>query len=578
MAGPSVAVRVLGDLTGFSKSMTDTAAHGETVGKRLGAAFKGALSAINQTGVLGPFGEALDGIDEAIGRVKEHGKQIGPAMMGVGTSLAGIGLGLSALGSKDQAAHQQLQAAVEATGKDYETYAGQVEKAIGKQEKYGTTANQTQDALRIMTQAMGDPQKALNYLGEASDLAAAKHESLSTAATQLSKAYGGNAKVLKEFGIDLHHMTDEHGNAITGAEANARAMQLLGDKISGQADSAANTFGGHLEGLKAHLEDMASNLGQKYGPALTAIGSVMTGVGAAVSVASALLDTQAAAWLADQIAAMAAAVAENVALLGIPILIAAVVAGIAWMVTHWEQTKDAVMDVYNWIVDHWPLLLDIILGPIGIAAGQVIQHWHGIKDAAVGVWQWIVGAWGAVTEAIVSPIRAAWQQLGAIWQGIKDGASGVYDWVVQKFDDLVGAIQGVISGISRVVGDVVNAIKAPINAVIGLWNGLSFHVPEFTLPSFSGLTVLGQTVIPGWQGPTLGGQTFGFPHIPTLAQGGLITGEGLVYAHAAEVIAPIDKVGIGGPAVNIETAYFAQEVDVDLLLKRAAWAMQLRSA
>ena len=79
------------------------------------------------------------------------------------------------MGSKDQAAHQQLQAAVEATGHSYDQYSEQVEATIKSQEKFGTTADVTQGALRTLTQATGDPTKALDMMGTAANLAAAKH-------------------------------------------------------------------------------------------------------------------------------------------------------------------------------------------------------------------------------------------------------------------------------------------------------------------------------------------------------------------------------------------------------------------
>jgi hypothetical protein len=159
------------------------------------------LGALNQTGVLGPFGDALDGIDRALSSVEGHAKQMGPALMGVGGALAGIGIGLAALGSKDQAAHTQLQSAIEATGQSYDDYSARVEEAIKHNEKFGDTAAQTQDALRILTQATGDPTKAFDLLSTATDLAAAKHEDLTKAAGQLGKTYNGNARLLKEFGI-----------------------------------------------------------------------------------------------------------------------------------------------------------------------------------------------------------------------------------------------------------------------------------------------------------------------------------------------------------------------------------------
>ena len=45
-------------------------------------------------------------------------------------------------------------------------------------------------------------------MSEASDLAAAKHESLREAASQLGKAYNGSGKALKEFGITMEKSAD----------------------------------------------------------------------------------------------------------------------------------------------------------------------------------------------------------------------------------------------------------------------------------------------------------------------------------------------------------------------------------
>jgi hypothetical protein len=655
MAGPSVAVRVLGDLTGFGKAMTDTATAGEGTGKRLGAAFKGALGAINQTGVLGPFGAALDGITTAIDGIISHAKGVGPAMTGMGTAIAGIGIGFSAIGSKDAAAHKQLQTAIEATGKAYEDFAPQIETAIGHQEKYGTTANTTSDALRILTQATGDPAKALKDLAVASDLAAAKHESLDAAATSLGKAYNGNTRILKEFGVTVDSSakaqkgletaqkavqttSDAHAKAIqklddlhtlyagktklttaeqlrlrdaqalvdkTGADAATAqgklsdaqnnvaaaggkagdAIGLLGDKIKGQADAAASTFSGHLEAMKAHFEDMAANLGQKYGPALTAVGTTMAGVGVAVQLTQTLLESQAAAWVADQIAAVAAAVAENVALLGIPIAIAAVVAAIAWMITHWEQTKDAVMDVYNWIVDHWPLLLSIILGPIGIAATLIIQHWSDIKNAAVGVWQWFNSVWQTVTGAITGAVSSAVGTLQGLWDTIKGDASAVTDRIKQFWDGTVAFFYGIPGRILSALGDVGSLLYNVGKQIIqGMVNGITDAVSGAVkaVQNAVGSVVSGAKSLLGIGSPSKVFMEIGVNVMEGYALG-MKQQSPMVGTTMAAVLAPptpqsAGVAAVAGPAVNIEHATFATEVDVDLLLKRAAWAMQLRSA
>ncbi len=331
--------------------------------------FSSALSALNQTGILGPFGAALNGVDQGLQQISQHGKDVGLAMIGVGGAMAGIGVGLSALGSKEQAAHQQLQAAIEATGKSYDDYTGQIDKTVAAQEHYGHSSAETQDALRILTQATHDPTKALQDMSVASDLAAAKHESLTAAAGQLGKAYNGSARLLKQFGVDAvptaakataalataqgqatsandgltraqNHLNDVQstGHAKAGQlataqlavkEAAAKAqsahdkltaaqktnesitsgqadnIKALGVVLKGQASASADTFSGKLKAMGTHLEDNVAQFGQKYGPAVTAAGTALAGLGAVTSTTTALMEAGRAAALGTRIELMA---------------------------------------------------------------------------------------------------------------------------------------------------------------------------------------------------------------------------------------------------------------------------------
>jgi hypothetical protein len=603
MAGPSIAVRVIGDLSNFAKSMGDTAAHGEGAATRIRGAFTGALGAFNQTGVLGPLGDALNGVDQAIGHVAEHGKAIGPALLGVGAGVAGIGAGLSALGSKDQAAQQQLRTSIEATGKSYDDYGKQIEEAVKHGEKFGKTAGDTQDALRILTEATHDPDKALQLLNTTFDLSAAKHEDLNTAATQMGRTFNGNTKLLKEFGVEAapkatqatkaleaatkqaqaaadgvakaqqnladvqaqlagktslttaeHQRLEKAQQAVGTAEGKAKDASLklsaaqenmsqatagaqnnidgLGKVLAGQASASADTFSGKLAALKAKVEDSVASFGQKYGPAITAAGTAMAGLGAATEVASALLHSQAVAWLADQVAAYAAAVAENVALLGIPILIAAVVAGIAWMVFHWTQVKDAVMDAWNWIAEHWPLLLDILLGPIGVAINVIVEHFDLVKRAVADVVGFITSIWGGISGAISTAMAGLENVLAAPFRIAQDIIQGVVDAILQLIDKIKSAVQDVAGPISSVVGAV---------------------------------------------GGALG-------HIPGLQHGGIVTQPTLAVVGEAgpEAVIPLNRLrstgtGTGGPAVVINNAVFSTEADVDVFMRQAAWAARSRA-
>jgi predicted PurR-regulated permease PerM len=615
MAGPSIVVRVLGDLTGLAKSIVDAGAKGAAAAKGLHETFSTTLNALNQTGVLGPFGAALDGIDTALDQVAKHAKEVGPALIGAGGALAGIGVGLSAVGSADQAAHQQLQASVAATGKSYDDYSKQVDQAVKHQEKFGNTAAQTDDALRVLTQATGDPAKALGLLNTASDLAAAKHESLGTAATQVGKVYNGNTKLLKEYGIQV-------GKTTTATQSHSAVTQLSA-KVQGQAAAASDTFGGKMRELKAKVEDTAASLGQKYGPAITAAGAGMTIFGGLVSAApGALKALQGAAegvqkgfkLLTGATEAMsaaedAAAVSEGAALwplLLIAVAVAALVAVGYLLYKNWDKIwafiKKIIKDVWDWIKNNWPYLLGILLGPVALAAALIYKHWQDIWDGIKKVWNWlqtewakvygflkqpvedainwIVGAWKAVTDAVTTVINWIQQQfdnmvnwfsqlpgkianvVSNLWHGITDGVTTAINWVGQQWDGLINTISGLPGRIANAASGmwdgITAAFRGAVNALIDIWNGLHFTLPAINF------------------GPIhLGGETIGVPSIPHLAQGGLITGSGLVYAHAGEAITPIDAIP-RGPAVVINDAHFATELDVDAFLRRAAWIVQTR--
>jgi hypothetical protein len=544
VAGPTILVTLAANVAAFQSAVGKIGDAGKNAAGTLHTAFGGVLSTLNQTGVLGPFGQALDGVDRALGTIAEHGKATGVAMMGVGGAMAGIGVGLQALASKDQAAHQQLQQSVESTGHAYDEYAGQVEAAVKHMERFGNTGEQTQTALRKLTDATHDPQKALDLMGLAADLAASKHISLSDASDKLGKIVNGNTKLLKPYGIEIDKTTGLTKDGKTATEALAAIL-------SGQASASANTFSGHLAAMRAHLEDVAVAFGQKYGPAITAAGAALTGLGAALEVGQALTNSSTVATIAHGIAVGVTAAATavwtaaqwllNAALDANPIMlvvlaIAALVAAIVYVATQtqffqtvWQAMSGALVaawnwvwgflqGVFHWIAANWPLLLTILTGPIGAAVWLIQANFATIKAWAADAVNFIV----------------------AVWNGL-----------VGFFAGLPGRIAGIFSGMWNGIRD---AFRAVLNGVIDLWNSLHFTLPHIDLGPLG----------------TIGGGTIGVPTIPHLAQGGLMTSSGLVYAHAGEVISPAPA-GLG-PRVNIENVNLSDGADVDLLLRKVAFA------
>lgn len=133
--------------------------------------------------------------------------------------------------------------------------------------------------------------------------------------------------------------------------------------------------------------------------------------------------------------------------------------------------RKGVQAVWGWIKANWPLIVSILLGPLGIAVVQIIKHWDTIKNGAVSAFRWV-----------------------------KNAASNT----VNFFKGLPGKIGSVASGM---FDGVKNAFRSALNWIISRWNSLEFKIPGFDPPG---------------PGPKFGGFTLGVPDIPMLADGGFI--------------------------------------------------------
>jgi hypothetical protein len=90
------------------------------------------------------------------------------------------------------------------------------------------------------------------------------------------------------------------------------------------------------------------------------------------------------------------------------------------------------------------------------------------------------------------------------------------------------------------IGDALkDAFKSAFNFIADIWNRTVGQL---------------QFDIPGWV-PVIGGNTFGVPKIPMLAEGGLVTGPQLAMIGEAgpELVVPLDRVGQmgGGDTYNV---------------------------
>ena len=544
-SGPSIVVRILADLKSLTGAMDSAGTKAESTASRAHKAFSGFLSGVNQTGVLGPFAGALGMVDDAMGQLAEHSKSLGTTMLGVGGAMTGVGATLSMFGSKEQASHQQLQAAVAATGKSYDEYSGAIERAIKHNENYAQSSASTQDALRILTQATHDPAKALQLLGETTDLAASKHIDLASAANMVGRTFNGSTRLTKQYGIEIDKTTKL-------TKDHKTATQALAAVLSGQAAASVNTFGGHLDVLKTKVEDSVSQFGQKYGPAIQGVGIAAMALGSIWEIVGPLMASM-----------------EGLGLWPILLIIGGIVALIAaaWLLYKywgdiWGFVKRIAIDVWDWIKNNWPLLLAILLGPIGAAAALIITHFNTIKAVVGDTVRFIVAAWNGLW-AFFSGIIGAIGAIGsAVWNGIWASVSAVVGWISGAWNGLWSTLSGLFDTIKNTGSSIWNGISDGAKAVFGfvahLWNDTLGQI-HFDIPSW----------IPG-----IGGHGFGFPTIGGYEQGGYVPSTGLALLHAGETVIPKGA----APSIHIENVNLASTLDVDDFLGRAAWAMRTSAA
>lgn len=107
----------------------------------------------------------------------------------------------------------------------------------------------------------------------------------------------------------------------------------------------------------------------------------------------------------------------------------------------WGGIKRAVSAGVNFVVDfvkkYWPVLLTILLGPLGLAISLIIKNWDKIKAAFSAAWDWVKRvfskAWSGVKAILSQALENARNNLAFIWGKIEGAFTAVWDWVKSVF-------------------------------------------------------------------------------------------------------------------------------------------------
>jgi hypothetical protein len=405
--------------------------------------------------------------------------------------------------------------------------------------------------------ALNDPIKGMSKLTKQGVTFTDAQKAQAAAMVKSGDVAGAQALILKELNKEFGGSAEAAGKTLPGQlnilkqEFSNLAGEIVGRLIP-PLTAIAKLMADHKNVVIALVAALATLVVGTL--AVSAATAAWNAIQLAAGVAS-------KAWAAGQWLVNAALAANPIGLvvIGIAALVAALVLAYKTSDTFraivngaFDAVWGTMKQVFTWLKSNWPTLLAILTGPIGLATLAIAKNWDTIRDTVSGsvaaVRNWITGAWaairsatssawGAVAGAIAGTISdikrflnelASWvagfatgryknlvANVGAVWNAVSDAAENAVHGVKAALNDMIAWIGGVVGRVRNVANDVANAVKAPINAVLRAWNGISLHVPKITIPSIK----VGKKKIGGG---SFGGQTFGFPNVPLLAKGGVI--------------------------------------------------------
>ena len=508
------------------------------------------------------------GIDKAIADFKKLETKGEKAAFAIGKAAVPAGLALAAIGTvafdavkafaEDDAAAQKLGTTLKNTTGATDAQVSAVEDFISKTSVAAAVADdELRPALDSLVRGTGDVAQAQDLMGLALDISAGTGKDLGAVSDALSKAFNGNFGALKKLDPALATLIED------GASAD-EVFAAMGETFAGQASTAANTTQGKMKNLGIQMGELKESIGAAVAPLaeklipkllefsgwasknkgiIIAVGGAIGGLAAVVigvNTAMKIWKATTKAFAAIQ-AAFNAVMAMNPLFL-IAIAIVAIVAilvvlqkkfdifgvAIEAIGTAFSAVWDAIKFVFDWAVDHWPLLLAVMTGPFGLVVLAVVTF----KDSIIGflgnLIGWIGTAFKTVLDLILWPFKKAWEGIVFFKDMVVSVFNGLKDLAGSIFDKVGGAFKGVI------------------NAVIsGLEGGLNFAI--------KGLNII-LDGIDSAAGPWVNFGSIPDVKLPRLAEGGITTGPtiAMIGEKGPEAIIPLDRLGnMGGNTINI---------------------------
>lgn len=391
---------------------------------------------------------AKDEASSALKGIGINAKELGIGMAAVGTAITGaLALTVSAAADAEKKM-ASVNAVLDTMGPKGAAAHDAILKAADATLKLGFDNEEAALSISKLFQRTGDLTTATKLNAVAMDLARAKNIDLSTASSLVGMVMSGNARVLKQYGIDLK----EAGTPL-------EALGELQNKVGGQAKAFASTYAGANEVVKQQIGELEEKVGGLLLPVLTKLTSAL------VPIIEKIMDWMAQnPKLSETIVTIAAVLGPLLVVL--PLLVAAiaaiaspvglVIAGFGLLIAagvavyeNWDLIKAKAIEIWGKIKDFFMKVLDGIKLYFGIWIDFLTGNWAGAWDKM----QQVVELMG---PSVQNAMQAVWagitSKAQAAWDGLKNIVLSSVNWVIDKANGMIASINSAAQSAASKVG------------------------------------------------------------------------------------------------------------------------------
>lgn len=374
------------------------------------------------------------------------GKVLGTALAGgaalaVGATVA-VGKALYDAGqaaAAEEVGIAQLGAAVRATGADWGAASAAIETYLAAElRRTALDDGAGREAISRLVTITGDYTKALDLMGLAQDLAAAKGIDLSSAAEIVGRVSAGNTGILSRYGIVL-------AEGATATEALAQMQK----QFAGQAEAYGNTYAGAQQKMDVALGNLKETVGTLVLPAMTSLANLMADFA-----------SRAIPWVEqaiERLRPLFSAAFEVVQTTVIPIIEKAV----AWIGSDLPkamgQAKDSTNILVVWVRENFPLIQQTIKTVMDAIETLWKAVWPVLSTVLETTWKVMKTVVETYIGNVLSIIRAVMLIINGDWSGAWDEIKGVLSRTWEAMKHIIATALDFLLGL---VGTSLENIKA----------------------------------------------------------------------------------------------------------------------